>query len=471
MSTSIATASLSDTLPSTVPKLDASGSNWAIFVFRFEDAIKAKGFWGHFDRTVSCSVPADVADPTTTEVAAIAQWDKDERSAKSLLTQKLPDSTVVMVHGKKTVKERWDAVVMEFSKKSAYTQADMWANFMGMRCPDKGNPREFLEGLRVKKEELAQAGVMVEEKDYFSIIISSLPYALSNFALSQLAAAQYLSSKKMTPEDLLSMLLEESNHQRAQFQHQRVPGKGKEDSNEALSVDQSSKSKKGKGHKHADVTCWNCDDKGHISCNCKKPKKPKSKDDSGKQGGNTKASGSGSGTANVAEQVKEEEGAWAAVEAELDWFEEMAEAVDDKGERDAVVEDLGDTSDLDEDEAFVIAKTVESNGTAELYNSGCTNHISPYRNQFEKFEQTPPRSFKAANKQTFSTIGKGDLVINVPNGDTCWNFDISVIVRNDYISIYLRSSTIFDVFLIRLPQSSTRSNVLFHSRRVVRRYF
>ena len=141
MSTSIATALLSDALLSSILKLDASGSNWAIFVFRFEDAIEAKGFWGHFDGTVSRLVPADVAAPTTTKVAAIGQWDKDEQSAKSLLTQKLPDSTVVMVHGKKTVKERWDAMVMEFSKKSAYAQADMWAKFMAMRCPDKGNPR------------------------------------------------------------------------------------------------------------------------------------------------------------------------------------------------------------------------------------------------------------------------------------------------------------------------------------------
>ena len=146
MSTSIATASLSDALPSSIPKLDASGSNWAIFVFRFKDAIEAKGFWGHFNGTVSRPVPADVAAPTTTEVAAIAQWDKDKWSAKSLLMQKLPDSTVVMVHGKKTVKERWDAVVMEFSKKSAYAQADMRAKFMAMRCLDKarghrpGNP-------------------------------------------------------------------------------------------------------------------------------------------------------------------------------------------------------------------------------------------------------------------------------------------------------------------------------------------
>jgi len=45
MSTLIVTASLSDALPLSIPKLDASGSNWAIFVFRFEDAIE-KAFGG-----------------------------------------------------------------------------------------------------------------------------------------------------------------------------------------------------------------------------------------------------------------------------------------------------------------------------------------------------------------------------------------------------------------------------------------
>ena len=415
---SISTASLSDTLPSTVPKLDASGSNWAIFVFRFEDAVEAKGFWGHFSGTVSRPTATDPDAPTATETTAIAQWDKDERSAKSLLTQKLPDLTVVMVHGKKTVRERWEVVVREFSKKSAYAQADMRAKFMAMRCPDKGNPREFLEGLRVRKEELAQAGVVVDEKDYFSIIISSLPYSLSNFASSQLAAAQYLSDRKISPDDLLSMLLEESDRQRAQFQRRRISGKGKEESNEALSVDHSSKLKNGKGngskHRHADVTCWTCEEKGHISRHCKKSKKSKSKDDSGKQGGNGKAGGSGSGSANAAEKVVEEEGAWAAEEEELDWFDEVVKAMGNEGRKDAMVEDLGDTSD----EAFVVAKTVESNETAELYDSGCTNHISPYRGKFENFERTSPQSFKAANKQSFSTIGKGDLVINVPNGDS-----------------------------------------------------
>ena len=179
-------------------------------------------------------------------------------------------------------------------------------------------------------------------------------------------------------------------------------------------ANQPSKSKKGKEKgKHADLMCYNCDEKGHISRFCKKPKKPKSTDDSGKQEGNGKASGSGSRSANVAEKVEEEEGAWTA-EEELDWFSEVVEAIGDEGRKGDMVKDLGDTSR----KAFVVAETVKSNGTAELYDSGCTNHISLYHERFKNFEQTFSQSFKAANKQSFNTIGKGDLVIDIPNGNS-----------------------------------------------------
>jgi len=174
---SIITTSLSNTLPSSVPMLDSSEGNWAIFVFCFQDAVKAKGFWDHFDGSASRPIVAN-AIPTAAETIATAQWDKDKHSARSLLTQKLLDSTVVLIHGKRTVRERWEAVVKEFLRKSTYAQADLCAKFMGMQCPERGNPREFLEGLRMRKEELAQAGVVVNEKDYFSVIISSFLFIL-----------------------------------------------------------------------------------------------------------------------------------------------------------------------------------------------------------------------------------------------------------------------------------------------------
>ena len=146
---SIITTLLSDSLSSSVPKLDSTGLNWATFSVRFQDAIEAKGFWGHFDGSERRPVESVATTPAEGDEAAQVkvakdlvvqqlQWDKNERSAKSLLTQKIPDSTMMRVHSKKTVKERWDAIVVEYMSKGAYAQTDLCKKVMDMRCADKG---------------------------------------------------------------------------------------------------------------------------------------------------------------------------------------------------------------------------------------------------------------------------------------------------------------------------------------------
>jgi hypothetical protein len=65
---SSATTLLSDLLPSSIPKLDSTGLKWAIFSVCFQDAVKVKGFWGHFDGTSSQPVAISITmtDGTTT---------------------------------------------------------------------------------------------------------------------------------------------------------------------------------------------------------------------------------------------------------------------------------------------------------------------------------------------------------------------------------------------------------------------
>jgi hypothetical protein len=53
---------------------------------------------------------------------------------------------------------------------------------------------------------------------------------------------------------------------------------------------------------------------------------------------------------------------------------------------------------------------------AELYDSGCTAHISPYREDLIDFIDIPPKIFRAANKQGFSATGTGNLIVDLPNG-------------------------------------------------------
>jgi len=316
--TTVTTASLSDALPTSVPKLEATRLNWAILLVHFRDAVDAKGFWGHFDGTTP--VPSLSNPATSKETAAKSQWEKDEHSAKSLLTQKLPDSTLMKVHTKPTVQERWEAVVKEYTEKGAYVQTDMRAKFLASRCPEKGNVRDFLDQLRTKKEELVQVGVVISDSDYLSTIISSLPVSLSSFASAQLAAARmFAMTKTIKPDVLMSLLMEEAERQKAQ-QVRRAPKIGKnedETPNEALGATTNSKPRKGKGQQN--VSCWNCGRTGHYSNECKEPPK----DEPPKESPETK-------TAAAVKLDCEDCEAWTVelIDDEMDWFESVIAKMD-----------------------------------------------------------------------------------------------------------------------------------------------
>ena len=214
---------LANMLPSSIPKLEASGLNWAIFLICFQDAIEAKGYWGHFDGKMPW--PDSVATATAEDAAILAQWDWDERSVKSLLTQKLSDSALMHIHKAKTVKERWDIISIEYTEKGTFAQTDLHTHFLELKCPEKGNVWQFLDELCVKCEELATIGIKIDEKDYQSTIISSLPIPLANFASKQLAFAKiYSPTKSIVPDSLISLISKEYECQCAQHAWQSGTG-------------------------------------------------------------------------------------------------------------------------------------------------------------------------------------------------------------------------------------------------------
>jgi hypothetical protein len=70
-----------------------NGLNWMAFTMRFQDTIEAKGLWGYFDGTAVS--PTLSSPPTAAEETALAQWTKEDHSAKALLTHRIPDSTPI----------------------------------------------------------------------------------------------------------------------------------------------------------------------------------------------------------------------------------------------------------------------------------------------------------------------------------------------------------------------------------------
>lgn len=129
---------MSDPFATSVPRLDPTGSNWAIFSMRFQEAMEANQKWGHFDGSATRPVPKDDKNPTADETKAVSEWNQNEVMARYLLSQRLPDSTAVRLKGLASAKER---------------------SFSEMCCPRGGDVRSFLGSMRVKREELAAVGV------------------------------------------------------------------------------------------------------------------------------------------------------------------------------------------------------------------------------------------------------------------------------------------------------------------------
>ena len=82
---------------------------------------------------------------------------------------------------------------------------------------------------------------------------------------------------------------------------------------------------------------------------------------------------------------------------------------------------------------------IPASGTAELYDSGCMNHISPYKSQFQNFQDIAPRHFRAANKQSFSTTDKGDIIIDIPNGSETSQLQLNNVLYSPEVSYTLVS--------------------------------
>ena len=200
--------------------------------------MKSKGeqVYGHFNGSVTCpvatAVPSTTVTTTTlgmTTAAAgattqtsptpdlVLQWDKDELLVLDLLTLCIPDLMVICTSRLGTTAAMWVEILHEFTTKGVFAQTELHTKFMGSKCLEKGNVHTWLEKLQTRKEELAKVEVNIKDKDFHSVIISSLPGYRSEFAATLLTNAQlYSTNKTINPDIFISLINEEYNCHAAQ---------------------------------------------------------------------------------------------------------------------------------------------------------------------------------------------------------------------------------------------------------------
>jgi len=239
-----------------------------------------------------------------------------------------------------------------------------------------------------------------------------------------------------------------------------------------------------KGNRFPRGSCWNCGEKGHFKPSCPKPLRTKPVQNDGKSVPGKTHTNSPAGSANAAIAAIDDEGdgAWAVLE--------LSDIEDD-------LPGLLSESDVESDEegnsltssyfpamddtfaSFAQACSVDPEGCdveglaagvmpkasglsrIALLDSGTTCHISPYRSEFLNYRELPARVFQAANKQSFSAVGSGDLVLEVPNGAKTSKLTLNDVLYSPAISYILISIGKLDTLGHRVEFRDGRCTIFF----------
>ena len=386
---------------STVTKLAADGSNWVTYRDRMIITFRGRQWSDHFTNTTTSTAYTTAGvingrDPDQ-------RWSIDEDMAIDLISNTVPDQVFNRVKAKTTVMEMWNAIKAIHQARSQIATIDLGLKMQGTKLADEGDALAHIKCLQDMREQLAALGKTVDDDEFSSILMGSLPRSYRSVVLALSAAADQ-AGQRVIPDRVIRLVTDEYESRNRE--------KGQNGQNEAFTASTQ------KQRDRRNTKCYNCHKKGHYKSDCwakggdKEGQRPprrnnndSSTDNCGNRNRNNRGSNSNSCSnrnedANTANAPDIE--AWAAIE------------------------------ELEENEPNIPAvyatelPTHQSEVEVELYDSGASRHMSPFRHCFTNYQTIPPRAITAANKRTFYAIGTGDLKVDVPNG----NMSTPVLLRN-----------------------------------------
>jgi hypothetical protein len=355
---------MSDDLRVNVPKLAADGSNWVIYRDRMTWAMDSRGLSDHLTND---SMPAAYsAAGTVNGITAPVRWANGEATVKQAIAASVTDSIFNRIKGSTRAKSVWDALKQLFEGRTQMIVVDLRRQIQTLKCGEEDNVRIHFDTIANLREQLAAMGKSIPDDEYASILLGSLPTAY-DATTSAMSTTASLTNTNLTPDTVIRLITDEFDRRALKT------GKSKDSQDEALTADAGRKKSK------KDIECFNCKKRGHMRSDCWAK-------GGGKEGQGPRKKRQ-DGAAGADEQVQPDIEAWAAIE---------------------------EISDPADQSSFACKPRAES----ELYDSGASCHMSPFRHQFISYRQIAPRPIMAADKRLFFATGMGDLRIQVPNGES-----------------------------------------------------
>jgi LTR polyprotein gag-polypeptide-like protein/Pol polyprotein len=396
-----------------MPMLAIDGSNWVNYHDHIVPILQVKKLADH--------LVSDTPTPHYTNAGNIngltpAQcWAKDEDITVVMLNTLIPDTIYIQVKGGNSVKALWDTLKLLFEGRSCNQIMDLTNKLQFSKCLEGDNLRTHFLDLTNLHDQLSTMGKSFSDEDFATILLRSLPDSYK-MQVSSIITLADMTNTTISPSLVICMLSDEYDN------HVQAGTAGKPPKNKAFKSEDQGKSKK----RNHNAQCKNCNKKGHTKAKCwakgggregqfeadwwkgRQGKKDDSKPDSSKKASNNNANST---------DIE----AWAAIEV-IDDPQAQAWYPDHIGEEVANTQQLANKA---------LYRPLTSK--IDLYDSGSTCHISPFRHRFVTFNAIPPHSISAANQGVFYAVGKGDLRIDVPNDDK----SVLIILKDVFYSLQI----------------------------------
>lgn len=255
-------------------------------------------------------------------------WRKQDAVARTLLSKSMDDEHHAFIRSCKSAAEIWSTITNLKEQATESTKLLVSQEFHGYRWEPGMSVSSFLSGLSVINGKMESVGVKVDEPSIIGKVLHSLPIEFDSFRQSW----RLTSTNTSTYAKLQSQLLAAEADMRARdplassgeafFGTGKSAGKG---TKPGVRED----GQKGKKKQKETRKCFNCNKVGHISKDCRQPKK----ESEGFNKSERKPQESGSGymvfdhvmVAHEQDQWIGDSGAFAHITSRREWFDTMDE--------------------------------------------------------------------------------------------------------------------------------------------------
>src|SRR6267154_2345952 len=214
-------------------------------------------------------VEGKVQKPDPNKQDEAAMWKKHDQIAKTLLLINIADAQMVHVSEAKSSKEVWDNLTTIHQSRGQQSITAARRTFYGLQAEEGVNIPEHINEMRKQQSRLHQMGCKIDEEDFKSTLVMSLPGSWDSYTSSYLGThtgTKGDTGSGITSQELISLLIDKYNRRVSQ----------RESGDKTYYAKNTAKGKKQKVEKidNGRNVCSICGRNNHLTEKCRYKGKP-----------------------------------------------------------------------------------------------------------------------------------------------------------------------------------------------------